>query len=293
MERVLELYGKVSNLQKLIATLVLVGLILWTSYDSEISPAQESITQAKQQALTLEQEISQLQEVNKSMASIKDELRRAEDEMTALKAILPEDPKVEELLASFSAAAKASGVTLVSFLPKDAATQPSPVVQPPVQVQNPAASQTPNQAGAPPPATPQNPAPPQEEPIALKTEISLKIRGGFAETVMFFDRTLQFDRIIHLGTFAIESAKTGKANNSQRVLDTNVTFFAYSQKSGSGAVTPSTMNHSMPPPPSGAPPGTPPSAPSGAPPVSETTFPRVFSRPTDFFAARSANARTE
>ncbi len=282
MERVLELYGKVSNLQKLIAVLFLVGYLLHAGYDSEITPAQDSITQSKQQALALEQEIAQLQEVNKSMAAIKDELRRAEDEMTALKTILPEEAKVEELLASFSAAAKASGVTLVSFLPKESSSSNAPVAQPPMPPPNPAASQPPNQDGDQPPVPGQNPPPVQEEPIALKTEISVKIRGGFAETVMFFDRTLQFDRIIHLGSFTIESTKTGKTNSSQRVLDTTVTFFAYSQKAGSAYLNPTPTDQSISPPPA-----------PGAPPVSQNTAPHVFSRSTDFLAERSANARTE
>lgn len=288
MEKILELYGKISTPQKLLIILIGSAYMLWVGYDSDISPAQAAITESKQQALALEQEIAQLQEVNKSMTAIKDELRRAEDEMATLKTILPEDPRIEELLANFSAAAKAAGVTLVSFQPKAPDSEPPPAAAPlPVPSTAPGANPSP---GA---AQPQAPAPAQgqpsphsgEEPIAQKTEITVKIRGGFAETVVFFDRTLQLDRIIHLDNFTIESKRDG-GNNSQRILESTTTFVAFSQKSSSFAPTPAIINSPVPPP---ATPDDPPSA--G--PVSQTTVPQDMSSFTGDLVARSQNARTE
>jgi Tfp pilus assembly protein PilO len=227
MEKLLELYSKITMQHKIIITLIALAAALGMGYQSAIVPAEAQLEAARANAAALETEINSLQELNKSMVTIQDELRRATDEMTALKAILPEEPDIESLLSDLSAAAKATGVTIVSFEPKSDATG---LAQTPEV--NPLAAQTPE------PSNPDvSPAPgdanqPSIEPIAYKTEIEVQVSGSFSQIVSFYDRTLQFERIIHLSSFDLSIRESGdKSNIAGRTLTARTSFFAYSQQS--------------------------------------------------------------
>jgi Tfp pilus assembly protein PilO len=262
MDRLLEAYSKLQRVHKIILTALAFFFLLYMSYETEIVPAEQALESARAEAIAIEKEVADLSQLSKTNEAIADELRRAKEENEALKAMLPESPEIEALLSSLSAAAKATGVTILSFEPKnDTSTasgtpnnqgNPSPgaPAAPPVAADG---SQPPD-PNAPPGSSP----PPPEEPIAFRALIDVNLMGTFAQIVMFYDKTLHFDRIIHLSKFNLDvlsDASAGTKDASEAQLTSSATFIAFSQQQ---TVVPASANKPSSSPAPAHPPSTPP-----------------------------------
>lgn len=248
MSAFFERYSKFKKSHRMFFFAAITAWFLYVGYDTVIRSAQESLEAAHLQASSLEQQIIEMQELNKSMATIQEELRRAEEEMASLRSILPDAPEIELLLSSFSSAAKLSGVRIEGFEPEE-----------PEENEN---GQGASMASAPPPPAPTaadpgaesaaqpveydengqpiggasttgaGQAPVPQAPIAYPTRIKVKISGKFSQIVSFFDRSLTFGRILHLTEIDIVTDASGilEPVGSQRTLKASVVFLAFSQQ---------------------------------------------------------------
>lgn len=200
-------------------------MLLYLGYESQVIPAEAQLVSAKDAASGLENEIATLKDLTQSMVVIKDNLKRAQQEMDEIKAKLPEQPDLEGLLASLSDAAKSAGVTITSFEPKEHTPSADGNSMSPMLAQG----------GGPAPASggqaDSSSNPSSSETLAFKTNIDVKVSGTFSQIVLFYDKTLHFDRIIHLTRFELATS-SDQPNNTQQdkvLLNANATFVAYSQ----------------------------------------------------------------
>ena len=225
MDRFLELYSRLTHLHKLLISAGILIVILYLGYEAEVVTAEQELQAAKDAAIAQEADVAKMRELNLSAAGLEEERRRAEEENSELKKRLPSEPQIEELLASISESAKATGITIVDFEPKNEEVAPAPVTSPiPAQKTTGAGTAATTQPG-------DTGKPVAEANIASKTLIIIKISGTFAQTVMFYDRVLNEDRLIHMSKLEITSAAKGPINSASSVLlESNATFIAYSQQ---------------------------------------------------------------
>lgn len=225
MEHFLAQYAKIKRHHKIIISILTLIALLYFGYENEVVPADAQLVSAKDAANGLENEIATLKDLTQSMVVIQDNLKRAQQEMDEIKAKLPEQPDLEGLLASLSDAAKSAGVTIVSFEPKEHTSSGDA---------NSGGSGQNIPGGPGPAAAPQSAgttgASGGDEALAFKTNIDVKVSGTFSQIVLFYDKTLHFDRIIHLTRFELASADQSNSTQQEKMLlNASATFVAYSQ----------------------------------------------------------------
>jgi Tfp pilus assembly protein PilO len=228
MSSLLERYSQIKKGQK-VAILSLITLwLLYEGYTIKIVTAQENLQAAHAEASQLDQQIIEMKELTQSMATIQEEHRRADEEMASLRAVIPDEPEIEQLLSSFSSAARQAGVRIEGFQPESINQNQSGYAGlPEVQA---AAQSSDDESGLNQPS-----AAPEEiqAPVAYPTRVKVAITGKFGQIVSFLDRSLTFGRILHLTE--IEISKNGALNTEttgvQRSLQATATFLAFAQRS--------------------------------------------------------------
>lgn len=237
MSAFFEHYSKFRKSHRILFFVAVTGWLLYEGYHTTIRTAQENLAAAHMQASSLEQQIIEMQEVNKSMATIQEELRRAEEEMAALRSKLPHEPEIELLLASFSSAAKMSGVRIEVFEPEESASKmigsgASFAPSSPGKIETDLSGQQNAQVIGSAAANGASQDFTSEAPIAYPTRIKVQISGKFSQIVSFFDRSLTFGRILHLSEIDIvtEEGAALEALGMQRTLKASAVFLAFSQQ---------------------------------------------------------------
>lgn len=286
LEEVAERYKLLNIKHKAIILLVFFVLFGYLSWSS-VEIAEADLESAKNENQELETKIQELSNSGQNLVAVEAKRRKAEQDLSALMELLPEDVEIEEVLAILSAAARDTGVIINKFEPMNPDDPVGKAQAPSLALGNP--SQPPPPGGG-------MGISPSGGDTTQEVSFKISINGTYAQMTSFFDRVLSTPRIIRLTDFNYKvdpAAGTPRtpagetpapaspaapsllvSSDQSPVLKSDATLAAYIQAPGQSmaAIPPLGV---PPPPPAAAPP--PPAPPmddgSGMPPVSQTTNP--------------------
>ncbi len=174
----LDSISKWSTSKKVILLVVILGVLTAAYYFLLYGPDQENLNRLTNELNQEKQKLSKSMAIYRDMQKFKEQVEKLNRELQVVRAQLPTEKEIPELLKNISSLGKESNLEFTLFRPK----------------------------------------PEEPQPLYAKVPIELVAVGSYHQTGMFFDRVSKLSRIINVVDFNMARAKEVKGKGEEEVL---------------------------------------------------------------------------
>ncbi|MBN1662626.1 MAG: type 4a pilus biogenesis protein PilO [Deltaproteobacteria bacterium] len=194
---------------KAIALVVILVLLGYAYYAVFLQKAMNERSTLAAKKVQLDQQITEKSRLASQKGQYLKEVEQLEEDLKTVLMKLPNEREIPELFQSVSVSGKGTGIEFLLFQPQ-AVPKPKPVAQ-----------------KAPAKGKKAPPKPAAEEKLYEEVPLRISIKGGFHNTVQFFEKVANLPRIINVENVSMAGGRNAKGKGDRDTVATSCVMKTY------------------------------------------------------------------